>query len=491
MKKIYLFILTFVFGVSISFSQSVSNTLDFDGLGNYVAIPNGTALFANQSAFSMCGWVYPTNPNAIWDDFDGYFGIKAEFICDFYIAQINGTGLEARITTTNGTSTLNPSELSQVTVNEWQHFALVYDGAELKLYFDGVLDGSVAATGTIAYENLELTIGMLDFENTDFFLDGKVDEVTFWSKALTESEVNDYMCISGDPSTIDDLVGYYDFNEESGLILPDFFNNYNGNLTNMTGNEWIESEVCDSGFDITFVVTELDGTTPVQDASVDLDGVVKQTNEYGIAVYSNYEPGTYFYTVMASGYWAMAGEIEVVDEDITVNVLLPPVVLYDIIFNVTQDPGGAPIDSAIVNVDGIIQYTDETGQTTFIGYLPGTYSYFVSKDGYTFVAGDVEVVDEDVSVDIVLVITGVESTLESNFVIYPVPSDGKICIQFEEDYIDNIDVSLTDLSGKIILNRSFKEKEKINLDLSVYNSGSYIVQIQIEDRLINRLIILD
>ena len=70
MKKISFFVFTILIGFSSLFSQSISNALEFDGQDDYVAIPNGTAMFAGLSEFSMCGWVYPTNPNTSWPDFE-------------------------------------------------------------------------------------------------------------------------------------------------------------------------------------------------------------------------------------------------------------------------------------------------------------------------------------------------------------------------------------------------------------------------------------
>ncbi len=487
MKNLSFLILSFFLGMSITFSQSVSNNLDFDGLDDYVAIPGGTGMISGLSAFSMCGWVYPTNPNANWPDFDGYFGIKAEFICDFYIAQIGGIGLEARITTTDGTFTINPSELSQVTINEWQHFALVYDSSELKLYLNGMLDGSVPASGTIVYNNLELTIGMLDFETTDFFLDGKVDEVTVWSKALSEADVNDYMCITGDPSAVSDLVGYYNFNEEEGLVLPDYFGYFDGSLINMTGVEWTESEVCYAGFDITFIVTEEDGSTPIENAYVNLEGITKNTNEFGETVFSNYDPGTYDFEVSKFNYYASVDSVEVIDINVFVYVQLAPVVYYDITYIITEDFGEAPVDSAIVNMDGIIQYTNEDGEATFTGYLPGDYGYVVIKDGYFLESGDVEVIDDNVTVEINLLMTGISDIASQYFRIYPNPGNGLINLEMAAipDHIQIFNAfgtKLFDLKPNQL---------NVKLDLQQFYIGIYILNLVYGDDIYSQKLIIN
>lgn len=485
MKKISFLLFSVILLFFTSFSQSVSNNLDFDGFDDYVAIPNGTAMFSGLSEFSMCGWVYPTNPNTSWPDFEGYFGIKNEGVCDFYIVQLYGLGLEARITTTDGTFTLNPADLSEVTMNEWQHFALVYDGTQLMVYYNGVLDGAINATGTINYNNLELWIGALDFQSSDFYLDGKVDEITCWSTALTEVEVNEYMCISGDPSAIDELVGYYNFNEEEGLTLPDYFGNYDGTLTNMTGTEWTVSEVCYAGYDILFFVTEEDGTTPIEDAAVNLEGIVKNTNANGEALFSNYDPGTYVYEVTKTDYYQSSGSVEVIDANITENVLLAPIVYYDITFILTEEPGGAPVEGAIVNLDGIIQYTNEDGETTFTGYLPGTFGYTILKDGYYLQSGEVEVIDENVVVDIELLIDGLFENSNKDFKIFPNPGNGLMYLNLTT-IPDRIEVY--DALGSKLFDIKTKQFD-VELDIRAFPNGVYILNVVYEDEIYSQKLI--
>lgn len=407
MKKFPILIFLLLCLYFISFAQpaakGISNALEFDGTDDFVNVAGGTALLANLDEFSMCGWVYATNPNAAWPDFDGFFGIKNEFTCDFYIAQINGTGVEARITTNVGTFTIDPPLLSAVSLNEWHHYALVYTGTELQLFLDGELDGSVGAIGQITLDYLDLTFGKLVFGTNDFYLDGKLDEITFWSKALTSDEILQYQCIDEDPSGIDDLTAYYDFNEETGLILPDYFENYNGDLTNMAGDEWVVSEVCESGYTITFIVTDEITGNPVENAQVNLEGLLKSTDEFGLALFTNYDPGTYVYEVTHPDYYESAGEVEVIDADLEQAVVMAPVLYYNITFLVTESVAGGPaIDSAIVNLDGTLKYTDETGLAVYENYLPGNYVFNVSKEGYTLFVGNLDIIDEDVAVEVIL-----------------------------------------------------------------------------------------
>ena len=486
MKKIFTAIFILTFGLNslvsqttnqpTSFPKTTSNALTFDGIDDYVSIPNGTGIISGLSAFSMCGWVYPSNANTAWPDFDGYFGIKNEGVCDLYIVQLNGTSLEVRITTDQGQFTIPDASLSQVVVNEWQHFAVVYTGSELQLFYNGVLDGSTPATGTIPFNNLEITIGKLEYFETDFFLNGRVDEVTFWDKALSADEILEYQCISGEPSVVPNLTAYYNFNETEGLILPDYFGAYNGSLTGMTGNEWTESEVCQSGFDISFVVTDELTGEPVPNASINLDGIIKNTDENGEVSYTNYDPGIYPYEITKSGYYETSGQVTLVNNDTTLFIELAPVVYYDITYVITEDPGGLPVEGAIVNMSGIIQYTDETGQTTFTGFLPGSYPFIVLMEGYTIVFDTAVVVDEDLMINITLLIEGTGSEQEIISRIFPNPASGSVCIEMTGKSPETI-ISVFNTAGEKIFEQLYRDQQSLEIDISKFPTGTYLLKI--------------
>lgn len=74
-----------------------------------------------------------------------------------------------------------------VTPNAWHHAAVTYDGATVKLYLDGQLDGSKAtALLNTALDANGLTIGLRP--GTAVF-NGKIDEVQIFNRALTQAEI--------------------------------------------------------------------------------------------------------------------------------------------------------------------------------------------------------------------------------------------------------------------------------------------------------------
>ena len=102
---------------------------------------------------------------------------------------------------------------STIVVNDdqWHHTAFTYDGANMKLYLDGVLESTIAQTGTINTNSNVFNIGYNFAENNYPFI-GKIDEVRVWNIARTISEIQTAMN-AGLLGTETGLVAYYHFND--------------------------------------------------------------------------------------------------------------------------------------------------------------------------------------------------------------------------------------------------------------------------------------
>lgn len=168
-------------------SLHAQNAIDCDGIDDRMAAPNATALIANSN-ISMAVWVYPTNPAAGWPDFDGIVGFRNESNADFYMLQLSSTNIEVRFRNSSGTAfTINSSTL---VLNTWNHYVATYDGSMLRLYRNGVRTDSMAASGTITTTTGTFHMGTVPFQTTDFDLDGRIDDVGLWSRALTAGDVS-------------------------------------------------------------------------------------------------------------------------------------------------------------------------------------------------------------------------------------------------------------------------------------------------------------
>ncbi|MCB0807285.1 MAG: T9SS type A sorting domain-containing protein, partial [Bacteroidales bacterium] len=170
----------------ITRSQS-SQYLHFDKVDDFVILEGASQYIANQSGITIAGWFY-------CDELaygQGMMGFRTSGN-GFYMIQLNNGQVECRLETGNGlfeyVSPVN-STIPQV----WQHWAWVYDGSQVKLYIDGNLSGSAAASGQFTNTGVSFAIGKSTLAGFNFVYGGRVDEVNAWSKALTQSEIQDMM----------------------------------------------------------------------------------------------------------------------------------------------------------------------------------------------------------------------------------------------------------------------------------------------------------
>jgi hypothetical protein len=94
--------------------------------------------------------------------------------------------------------------------NVWTHIAGVYDGATMKIYINGKLDGTTSYTGDLAPSDYPLYIGHAPWTNYNNF-NGQMDEVRIWNVARTQEQIQNNMHKSISAQT--GLVGYWPFNE--------------------------------------------------------------------------------------------------------------------------------------------------------------------------------------------------------------------------------------------------------------------------------------
>ena len=72
--------------------------------------------------------------------------------------------------------------------NTWYHLAVTFDGATIKLYVNGVLNGSTPAVGSLTWAaSSPVNIGR--FTGGTHHVVGKLDEVAIYTTALSAAQV--------------------------------------------------------------------------------------------------------------------------------------------------------------------------------------------------------------------------------------------------------------------------------------------------------------
>jgi hypothetical protein len=188
--------------------------LSFDGESDYVTVVE-TASLDLSTAATVEAWVYPTASS-------GSRAIVAK--------ERNGGGFPYGLETNAGVpagyvkagSTVTAAATTAVAAGTWTHLALAYDGAYVRLYVNGALAASEAASGSLAASNDPMRIGG-DVTWAEWF-EGRIDDVRVYSRALTAGEVATDMATpvaASNPAPASSLVGAWSFDAGSGTTAAD------------------------------------------------------------------------------------------------------------------------------------------------------------------------------------------------------------------------------------------------------------------------------
>lgn len=221
-------------------------SLHFDDSNDRITL--GTAINAvidPINTITVEAWVYNTSfNNAFGYNLGSIIGNYNTFNVDMqFMMRRDGTAYQFWVNDSNGTNYKVISVPNLAVLNQWQHIAGVWNGADLKLYLNGVLVGTTTGVTGASFKSLlnnPIHIGT-NLSNEKFT--GNIDEIRIWSRALTAPEILNNMNCELGASQIG-LVAYYKFNQgfgngnNTGLtsLTDSSGNNYNGVLNNFTLN---------------------------------------------------------------------------------------------------------------------------------------------------------------------------------------------------------------------------------------------------------------
>lgn len=197
----------------------ISNSaLHFDGVDDFVEVPNTGAVYDVGSSWTLEAWVRPqadaqsVNGGPIVWKVAEIGGLEDTF----HLGWTEGNRYRAGVVDAVGTehsvvSSVHPS-------GAYCHVAVTYDGAALRIFVNGELEG-VAYTGPVSPATGPAPLRVGNNLNTGHpdagSFSGTIDEVRIWSIARTEQDLQDSLYISltgSEPG----LIGYWQFDEENG-----------------------------------------------------------------------------------------------------------------------------------------------------------------------------------------------------------------------------------------------------------------------------------
>jgi len=201
-----------------------NSAYSFDGMNDYLFVND-----ADQTGLDLAG----DFTIAFWVYLD-YLGGQAVSKYDWYTSQRNYTcemrSVSGRINLTvssDGTDTpgqilYSNTEINTLPVGEWVHLVVTFaiESASVSIYKDGgaIPVGLVSTTGlgpSLHNSDAPFSIGATYRNNVpQEFLDGKIDEVSVYSRTLSEAEIQELYNESGPLDTDGD--GIYDDGDGSG-----------------------------------------------------------------------------------------------------------------------------------------------------------------------------------------------------------------------------------------------------------------------------------
>ncbi len=177
-----------------SVAGKVATGLDFDGSNDLVSCGNATSLDITSDKVTICAWIKAGQGSTAGGERIIAKSVAAN--ADPYMRYglykaAGGTKITFSISTGGAGTRALINSSTDLTVGSWVHVAGVYDGAQLKIYFNAASDATpVSNTGAIATTTNPLVLGCNEGTNPDnnFFL-GALDDVRIYNRALSADEI--------------------------------------------------------------------------------------------------------------------------------------------------------------------------------------------------------------------------------------------------------------------------------------------------------------
>lgn len=173
---------TYTGGPSLGTAGKVTNdsnnfAVSFDGSDDYVLLPT----IPNPSTWTVGCWIYSRSSadaasHGVFGNTSGTNNGRSPSLFVF-----NGTQLTYGMS--NGTWASDTTAAGTISINTWHFITMTYDGANIRIYVDGVEKDFLAMTG-----NSAAPISVIGQANSTFF-NGIIDEFFVMNYALTATEV--------------------------------------------------------------------------------------------------------------------------------------------------------------------------------------------------------------------------------------------------------------------------------------------------------------
>lgn len=233
MKKILLFIFLLTLNQAVK-SQTTNRAASFLGNASSTASLGTINELNGVNQFSFEAWVYINQ----WNE-NSYIFRKMESVSsriDIQLGQVATKRLYFHVA--NGTNNYAALDNSAISVGQWNHIVMAYDGTKsasnmLRIYINGV-----QATTSIFYASGNGTLPTTTPTNNAIFelgkdFNGRIDEVKLWDFAISEPDIDMKNTINKYHPLYSKLISYWKMDQSEPTVF-DTKNKYQGTLTGST-----------------------------------------------------------------------------------------------------------------------------------------------------------------------------------------------------------------------------------------------------------------
>lgn len=230
-------------------------------------------------------------------------------------------------------------------------------------------------------------------------------------------------------------------------------------------------------YNVSFHITDENGE--VTDAVITINDA---THDPGVMMFEQMIPDTYTYKVQKDDFYEVEGTIELIDDHIEIDVFLIEIKLEALF--VVYDEFGNQVEDAVV----VMQEREyEAGEYLMIGLDNGLYNYVVKREGYHDNEGSIFLMGENVTVEIVLMATGLDVNNPDNesLTVYPNPFRSSLTVDLPG--VSSSEVRIMDVLGNTV----FYEKGLTGsfiFDLNHLPTGNYFIKVITESGTLTRKI---
>ncbi|GEM_PF-1003851 len=233
-------------------NSKIAEGLDFDGNDDNVGFGDKDSLDIGVGNFTASAWIRRDETN-LWNVIYAKRSTSITSLMSFRITNNNVIGLYSRDSDSNDLSVLGGSTLGS---GEWFFVTGTREGGTLKVYLNGVLDGSI--NGQLSDIDTSGANAFLSLKGQGYDIDehnGILDEVKISTSVRSadwiETEYNNqddpstFFAISTQQESPGNPIGYWSFDEGYGTTAHD--EGFGGNDGTISGATWKDKSGCVSG----------------------------------------------------------------------------------------------------------------------------------------------------------------------------------------------------------------------------------------------------